>query len=47
LVLQGTFYDEQGSYPQGSWRLNAHLSEQTPYTQGEGALIYIKVGHLD
>lgn len=46
LVLQGTFYDEQGSYPQGSWLRNPHLSEHTPYTQDEGALIYVEVGHL-
>ena len=46
LVLQGTFYDEQGSYPQGLWLRNPHLSEHTPYTQDEGALIYVKVGHL-
>lgn len=46
LVLEGTFYDEHGSYPKGSWIRSPHLSEHTPYTQEEGALIYVKTGHL-
>ncbi len=45
-VLEGVFYDEQGAYPQGSWIRSPHLSEHTPYTQAEGALIYVKTGHL-
>ena len=47
LVIDGVFYDEHGEYPAGSWLRNPHLSEHTPYTGEEGALIYVKVGHLD
>lgn len=46
LVLEGTFYDEHGAYPQGSWLRSPHLSQHTPYTREDGALIYVKVGHL-
>lgn len=46
LVLEGTFFDEHGEYPKGSWIRNPHLSKHTPYTKEDGALIYVKVGHL-
>jgi anti-sigma factor ChrR (cupin superfamily) len=46
LVLKGTFYDEHDSYPVGSWLRSPHLSEHCPYTKEDGALIYVKVGHL-
>ena len=46
LVLEGTFYDEQGVYPAGSWLRSPHLSKHTPYTKEDGALIYVKTGHL-
>lgn len=46
LVLEGTFYDEHGSYPKGTWIRSPHLSQHTPYTKEDGALIYVKVGHL-
>ena len=46
FVLQGTFYDEHGEYPKGSWLRSPHLSSHTPYTKGDGALIYVKTGHL-
>ncbi|MFT7222897.1 MAG: anti-sigma factor ChrR (cupin superfamily) [Cellvibrionaceae bacterium] len=46
LVLAGTFHDEHGAYPQGSWLRSPHLSQHTPYTKEDGALIYVKVGHL-
>jgi len=46
LVLEGTFYDEHGEYPKGSWIRSPHLSKHTPYTKDDGALIYVKVGHL-
>ncbi|MDJ0940480.1 MAG: cupin domain-containing protein [Woeseiaceae bacterium] len=46
LVIDGTFYDEQGEYPAGSWLRNPHQSRHTPYTKEDGALIYVKVGHL-
>ena len=46
LVLEGTFYDEHGSYPAGTWLRSPHLSQHLPYTEDDGALIYVKTGHL-
>jgi len=46
FVLEGTFYDEHGEYPAGSWIRSPHMSKHTPFTREEGALIYVKVGHL-
>ncbi|MDC0644906.1 cupin domain-containing protein [Alphaproteobacteria bacterium] len=46
LVIKGTFYDEHGEYPEGSWLRSPHMSEHRPYTKDDGALIYVKVGHL-
>lgn len=46
FVLEGTFYDEYGSYPKGSWLRSPHLSEHCPFTKDDGALIYVKTGHL-
>ena len=46
LVLEGTFYDEHGSYPAGSWLRSPHLSQHQPFTMSDGALIWVKTGHL-
>lgn len=46
LVLEGTFYDEYGSYPKGTWLRSPHLSQHCPFTKDDGALIYVKTGHL-
>lgn len=46
LVLDGVFNDEHGSYPAGTWIRSPHMSEHTPFTGPEGALIYVKTGHL-
>lgn len=46
FVIEGVFCDEYGEYPAGSWIRSPHESSHTPYTQDEGALIYVKVGHL-
>ncbi|MDF1644514.1 MAG: cupin domain-containing protein [Pseudomonadales bacterium] len=46
FVLEGTFHDEHGSYPQGSWLRSPHLSRHNPFTKENGALIYVKTGHL-
>lgn len=46
FVIEGTFHDEHGSYPQGSWIRSPHLSQHTPFTRDDGALIYVKTGHL-
>jgi len=46
LVLEGCFYDEHGQYPSGSWLRNPRYSKHQPFTRREGALIYVKTGHL-
>ncbi|MDX1677414.1 cupin domain-containing protein [Arsukibacterium sp.] len=46
LVLEGVFCDENGRYPAGSWLRSPRYSQHTPFTGTEGALIYVKVGHL-
>ena len=46
FVIDGTFYDEHGEYPKGSWLRSPHLSIHNPFTKDDGALIYVKVGHL-
>lgn len=46
FVIEGTFHDEYGSYPKGSWIRSPHLSTHTPFTESDGALIYVKTGHL-
>lgn len=46
LVLEGVFHDEKGSYPSGTWIRSPHLSQHTPFTKAEGALIWVKTGHL-
>ena len=46
LVLDGVFEDEHGAYPKGSWLRSPHLSTHNPFTGPDGALIYVKTGHL-
>lgn len=45
FVVDGTFQDEFGSYPSGSWIRSPHLSSHQPYSN-DGCLIFVKVGHL-
>ncbi len=45
FVLDGTFQDEHGSYPKGTWLRSPHLSQHNPWSD-EGCLIYVKTGHL-
>ncbi|MEM7610729.1 MAG: cupin domain-containing protein [Pseudomonadota bacterium] len=45
FVISGTFQDEHGDYPAGSWIRSPHLSEHSPFSN-EGCLIYVKTGHL-
>ncbi len=45
FVLDGTFEDEHGRYPKGSWLRSPHLSQHTPFSK-EGCLIWVKTGHL-
>ena len=47
FVLQGVFHDEHGSYPTGTWIRSPRYSKHAPFTKSEGALIYVKTGHLD
>jgi anti-sigma factor ChrR (cupin superfamily) len=44
-VVEGSFSDEHGSYPQGSWVRSPHLSQHKPFSV-EGCLILVKTGHL-
>jgi len=46
LVLEGTFHDEHGSYPKGSWLRSPHQSGHQPFTERDGATILVKTGHL-
>jgi anti-sigma factor ChrR (cupin superfamily) len=46
LVLEGVFEDEHGAYAQGTWLRSPHLSAHNPFTGRDGALIYVKTGHL-
>jgi anti-sigma factor ChrR (cupin superfamily) len=46
LVLEGAFEDEHGVYPTGSWVRSPHLSEHRPFTGADGAVLYVKTGHL-
>lgn len=46
VVIKGTFIDEFGRYPAGSWIRSPHLSKHFPRVEEE-TLILVKVGHLD
>jgi anti-sigma factor ChrR (cupin superfamily) len=45
LVLDGTFEDEHGSYPAGTWMRSPSMSRHHPFSR-EGCTILVKVGHL-
>ncbi len=45
FVLEGVFADEEGRYPKGTWLRNPPGSHHHPFSE-EGALIYVKTGHL-
>lgn len=45
LVLNGTFRDEHGDYPTGTWMRSPHLSAHFPFVDEE-TIIWVKVGHL-
>ncbi len=44
-VISGELRDEHGAYPADTWLRNPHSSRHTPWSEN-GALIYVKVGHL-
>ena len=46
-VLSGIFHDEHGSYPAGTWIRSPRYSKHAPFTKSEGAIIFVKTGHLD
>lgn len=45
FVLSGTFEDEHGRYPTGTWLLSPHLSSHHPFVSEE-TIIFVKTGHL-
>jgi anti-sigma factor ChrR (cupin superfamily) len=45
FVVEGTFEDEHGRYPAGTWLRSPHLSEHKPFSR-EGCTILVKTGHL-
>ena len=45
LVISGTFCDEHGAYPAGTWIRSPHLSQHHPYVEEE-TVIWVKTGHL-
>ena len=45
FVIEGSFLDEHGHYPAGTWIRNPHGSSHTPRSD-EGCLLWIKSGHL-
>ncbi len=45
FVMDGTFEDDHGRYPAGTWLRSPHLSEHQPFSR-EGCTILVKTGHL-
>ncbi len=45
FVLSGTFRDEHGVYPKGTWIQSPHLSTHHPFVEEE-TVILVKTGHL-
>jgi anti-sigma factor ChrR (cupin superfamily) len=45
FVLEGSFADEHGRYPAGTWIRSPHGSAHTPFTD-DGCSLYMKLGHL-
>lgn len=46
FVIEGGFRDEQGDYPAGTWLRLPHGSRHEARAGSEGALLYVKTGHL-
>ena len=46
FVVDGCFYDEDGAYPAGTWLRFPDQSIHDDFTRDEGALLYLKTGHL-
>ncbi|MBT8040406.1 MAG: cupin [Xanthomonadales bacterium] len=45
FVLKGTFEDEEGRYPEGTWLRNPAWSRHAPFSR-EGCTIYVKTGFV-
>ncbi|MFT5284632.1 MAG: anti-sigma factor ChrR (cupin superfamily) [Planctomycetota bacterium] len=45
FVLSGTFEDEHGRYPEGTWMRSPHLSSHFPFVTEE-TVILVKTGHM-
>lgn len=45
FVLSGTFLDEHGRYPTGTWLRSPHMSAHHPFVEEE-TVIFVKTGHL-
>lgn len=45
FVVSGTFEDEHGSYPSGTWIRSPHMSGHQPFSV-QGCTILVKTGHL-
>jgi anti-sigma factor ChrR (cupin superfamily) len=46
FVVEGQFCDADGEYPAGTWVRYPHKSSHRAFTRAEGALLYLKSGHL-
>jgi anti-sigma factor ChrR (cupin superfamily) len=46
LVLEGSFSDEYGDYPAGTWLRYPDGSSHSAIAGNAGALLYLKTGHL-
>jgi anti-sigma factor ChrR (cupin superfamily) len=46
FVIEGSFSDEYGNYPAGTWLRYPDGSRHSAFTGGEGAFLYLKAGHL-
>jgi len=46
FVLEGRFSDENGDYPAGTWLRLPDQSRHNAFTGEEGALLFLKAGHL-
>lgn len=46
FVIEGAFHDDDGVYPAGTWVRSPGGGRHARFTRDEGALLYVKVGHL-
>ena len=46
FVIKGSFSDEHGEYPAGTWLRHPHGSTHEAATDETGAILYVKSGHL-